>query len=181
MNIVYTLLVILIIVCIVGLIYIYYYNKIQDAKLRIDEAERIIDDNLRIKYDLMINIKTEIRKTTKSKKIDFKDLESIKDMDISNFDLDRKLIEQLTLLDTIIEDHDKLKENDVINKYLIEIKNTDEKIDSAKMFFNNYITELNTLASKFPSAIIANLHNIKVKPYFDNKNMHDDDINDFKL
>ena len=52
MDIIYALLIILIIACLVLICYVYYYNKLQDCKLKIDEAESIVDESLREKYDL---------------------------------------------------------------------------------------------------------------------------------
>ena len=70
----------------------------------------------------------------------------------------------------------KSKEND--KKYL---KIIEEKSDAAKSYYNKYTTSLNLLIKKFPSNIIARIHGIEERFYFDNKNMNDNDILDFKL
>ena len=46
MNIFYILLIAIILCSLLAIVYISYYNRLQDAKLKIDEAERIIDENL---------------------------------------------------------------------------------------------------------------------------------------
>ena len=49
MGLIYALLLILILSCVIGIIYIIHFNKLQDCKVKIDEAESIIDEALRAK------------------------------------------------------------------------------------------------------------------------------------
>ena len=181
MNMFYITLIAIIIVSLLAIVYIIYYNKLQDAKLKIDEAERIIDENLRAKYDVIVNMKKLIKKTLRNAKINFKDIDEVKDIDISNFDFDRKLTDYISIIDSVINDYKKVQEKQEIYTMLNDIKKIDERLTSAKEFYNKYITESNELVLKFPSNIIALIHNIKQKNYFDNKDLTDEVINDFKL
>ena len=181
MNIFYGLLIAIIVGALLAIIYIVYYNKLQDAKLKIDEAERIIDENLRAKYDVIVAMKKLIKKTLRNAKINFKDIDEVKDQDISNFDFDRKLTDYLTIMDSVINDYKKVQEKQEIYTMLNDIKRIDEKLTSAKDFYNKYITESNALVLKFPSNIVALIHKIKQKNFFDNKDLNDEEINDFKL
>ena len=65
--------------------------------------------------------------------------------------------------------------------HTVKGKRINEKITSAKSFYNKYITESNELVRKFPSNIVAKFHNVKIKYFFDNNDMNDEEINDFKL
>ena len=181
MELLYALLIILILLCLLAIVYIFYYNKLQDTKLKIDEAEVILDESLRKKYDTIIDIKSLINKVTKNNKINFKDMDKLKTQDISNFDLDRKLDKFMNLINQIFNDYKSVKESDELNDKLDEIKRIDEVITSAKAYYNKYISESNELVRKFPSNIVAKFHNVKIKNFFDNKDLNDDDINDFKL
>src|SRR5574344_1176404 len=181
MDIIYALLIILIIICLAFITYIFYFNKLQDCKLKTDEAERIIDETLREKYDLIVTIKNLITSTLKNNKIIFKDLDELKDKEISNFDLDRQLNEYKSLIIKINEDYPELDNNKDFKDYFNQIKRADEKITAAKSFYNTYITESNELVRKFPSNIIARFHNINIQNFFDGKDMNDDNLNDFKL
>lgn len=111
MEIVYSLLILLIIACLIIICYVLYYNKLQDCKLKIDEAESIIDESLREKYDLIVTIKNLITSNINDKIISFKDIDEIKEQNISNFDLDRKLSEYKTLILKINDDYIELDEN----------------------------------------------------------------------
>ena len=126
-------------------------------------------------------LKSLINKSVKNNKINFKDIDMLKEINISNFDLDRRLNEYMNLIDKIKNDYKSINNNKDLNEMLNEIERIDEKITSAKTFYNKYITESNELVRKFPSNIVAKFHNIQIKNFFDNKDMNDEDINDFKL
>jgi LemA protein len=181
MDIIYAILIIVIIICLMVIVYAYYYNKLQDFKLKTDQAESIIDEALRKKYDLIIIIKNIITNNIKDEKIIFKDLTTLKEADISNFDLDRKLNEYLQLINKIKDDYPKLLDNEEFLNNYNQIKRCDEEITAAKKFYNTYIGESNELVRKFPSNLIAKFHNITIKNFFDGKDMNDNDFNDFKF
>ena len=63
----------------------------------------------------------------------------------------------------------------------IENKKAGEKLQAAKSYYNKYTSELNDLIRTFPSNIVARMHNINIKPFFDGKNMEDEIVDDFKL
>ena len=164
------LLTIVIFTGIIVVTYIILYNNIQAFNIKINEAESIIDDLLRKKYDNLDNMKSIILKETDLPEQTFEVFEKIKNVNISSFDLDRKLTEIYSLINQIKLDYDKLDSNEDF-----------EKLEAAKSFYNKYTTLLNTAIKKFPSNVIASFHHIKVKAYFDGKDMFDEEIKDFKL
>ncbi len=169
------------IIAILTMIYVYLYNRLQDYKLKIDEAESILDENLRDKYDKMLELQPIVIKMSKVNKSEFNELDEIKNEEISNFDLDRRLIQVFNKLNTIINDYEKIQNKKEVINLLNDIKRLDEKIDSAKLYYNKSITESNSMVRKFPSNLIAKIHHIKVKNFYDNKDLNDTLINDFKL
>lgn len=175
------ILIIVIIIGILGIIYINYYNKLQFLKTKIEQAENIADESLRNKYDLIVKINSLIKKALKTKKDYLKECINLKDKKISNFELDRELVEALTIIDTLISDHEKLENNHDLQDILFEIKNIDEKLSAAKTYYNKNTTEANELIRTFPCVVIAKIHKFKTRPYFDGKNMEDEIIDDFKL
>ena len=78
----------------------------------------------------------------------------------------------------IATDHNGVNEKEAI---INNLKDNDEILEAAKSFYNKYTTEINLLIKKFPTNIIAKFHKIKLRNYFDGKNMFDDEIKDFKL
>ena len=181
MELVYALLIVLIFVSVIIIVYISYYNRLQECKIRIDEAEGIIDENLRKKYDLLIKLRGIILNHIGNKKSLFKELDDIKNENISNFDLDRKLNSFDEIIVKVMNDYESIQEEEDFINCQKDIKDADERISAAKGYYNNNITLLNELVRKMPSNIIAKMHNIKVKNFFDNKDLNDDIINDFKF
>ncbi len=181
MPILYSLLFIVIIVGGIAICYAYEFNKLQHSKTKIDHAEMSIDETLRAKYDLLVKADTIIKAELKSDKTFFKGLDKVKEEDISNFDLERRLAEYMNTLEQIKMDNEKLLNNKDFKELLAECKDNSEKLQASKSYYNKYTSELNDLVRTFPSNIVARMHKIDIKPFFDGKNMEDDIVDDFKL
>lgn len=182
MNII--MIIILIAIILIGILiisYIYNFNNLQEKNIKINESENIIDNELRNKYDLIMKSSTTINKLLKKEVTYFKDLEKLKKDNISNFDLDRKITEGENLIDQVKNDYKSLNDNEEYISIINDLKDSDEILEAAKSFYNKYTTEINLLIKKFPTNIIAKFHKIKLRNYFDGKNMFDDEIKDFKL
>lgn len=181
MAFIYAILIILIVGGIGTITYIVYYNALQDCKVKIDEAESMIDEALRSKYDILLKLESIIKNNIKETKINFKDLNDLKKESISNFQLERKLVDTVLLISKIQDDFPELEEQKDYRELLNDIRVMDERINASKKFYNKYTSKSNELVRKFPSNIIAKFHNIAIRNFFDNKDMNDDIINDFKL
>lgn len=181
MAFIYAILIILIVGGIGTITYIVYYNALQDCKVKIDEAESMIDEALRSKYDILLKLESIIKNNIKETKINFKDLNDLKKESISNFQLERKLVDTVLLISKIQDDFPELEEQKDYRELLNDIRVIDERINASKKFYNKYTSKSNELVRKFPSNIIAKFHNITIRNFFDNKDMNDDIINDFKL
>lgn len=181
MPILYSFLFIVIIVGALCIFYVYQYNKLQHSKTKIDHAECLIDEALRGTYDILVKADKVIQSEIGEEKTFFKGLDKVKNENISNFDLDRKLTEYIALLEQIKSDYPALSTNKSFKEILNENKKVSEKLQAAKSYYNKYTSELNDLVRTFPSNIVARLHAINIKPFFDGKNMEDEIIDDFKL
>lgn len=173
--------IILVIIAIIGFSvggYIYIYNKLQKYKVRIQEAESEIDETLRKRHDLLLSMEKEINTFTELEQNNFKDFESDK---MSNFDADRRLTKITDTFKKIKEDFPDKLDTDNFRNLSTELKIVIEKSDAAKAYYNKFTTSLNMLIKKFPSNLISRIHNIDERFYFDNKNMNDKDILDFKI
>lgn len=173
-------LLILIVGCLIGIYYVIYFNKLNDFKTKVMEAESIIDENLRLKYDTLIRISNSLKKHMKTDKNYFKEYEKLKNMNLSNFDMDRKLNEGFTLILKMQDDLD-LAGNDELNTEIEKIKRLDEKLTAAKNYYNKNTSEANAIIRRFPTNIIAKIHKFKIKLFFDGKDMDDEIIDDFKM
>lgn len=181
MVILYSLLFIIIIVGSLGILYVYQYNKLQHSKTKIDQAECLIDEALRNKYDIICSADTLVKEELDSKKSLFGELDKLKEDNISNFDLDRKLQEYENIMIKIKDDYPDLADKKIFKEIFNNNKRASEKLQAAKSYYNKYTSELNDLVRTFPSNIVAKMHSIEIKPFFDGKNMQDAIIDDFKL
>ncbi len=181
MPILYSFLFIIIIVGALCILYAYQYNKLQHSKTKIDHAECLIDEALRERYDILVRADKLIKTEIDSSKTYFKGLDKVKNENISNFDLDRKLTEYLNLLEQIKLDYPDLTSNKGFKEIVNENKKVSEKLQAAKSYYNKYTSEQNDLIRTFPSNVVARMHGIMIKPFFDGKNMEDEIFDDFKL
>ena len=181
MVILYSFLFIIIVLGALAILYVYQFNKLMHSKTKIDQAESLIDESLRNKYDLLVKADSLIQTELKEDKTFFKGLDKVKKEDISTYDLDRKLDEYVATLDKIKLDYPELETNKAFKEILSSNKKINEKLQAAKTYYNKYTNELNDLIRTFPSNIVARLHGIGIKTYFDGKNMEDEIVDDFKF
>ena len=176
---------IIIVMCFIIGIYINLYNKLQDYVIRINEVEAILDGNLRDKYD---NINRCVSLIKSNEHIDeevdkkmFEEIVRLRTRKISNFDLDRKLVEANNNFISLKEKYKELKENKEIISISKKLEELDETIIVNREYYNRNIAEYNKLVAIFPTNIVARVCKYEEKLYYDKKDMSDDDFNDFKL
>ena len=179
------LILIVLTICILVGLYISTYNKIQDYIIKINEVEAIIDTNLRNKYDNINKSVSIIKANDKiNKKIDknmFEEVVRLRNIKISNFDLDRKLVGATNELYAIKESNKKEIKSEEINKIIKQLKDIDNRLDIYRNYYNSNIAKFNKMVKSFPTNIVALLCKYDTKLFFDMKNMEDDDVEDFKL
>lgn len=111
----------------------------------------------------------------------FEEIVRLRTKKISNFDLDRKLIEANNNFITLKEKYKELQENEKIIEISKKIDELDETLIVNRNYYNKNIAEYNKLVKLFPTNIVAKLCKYEEKLFFDRKDMSDDDFNDFKL
>lgn len=172
---------IIIIILTILIYYIYLYNKINESIIRIDEAESRIDNNLRDKYDLLNRSISLIRNKIDLPQDAFKEIIKLRARKISNFDLDRVLVKSYNEFLSIYEDNSKLRESDEIFKVSRQLEIINDELSTLRNYYNANITNYNTMIKKFPTNIVAQIKKYKERPFYDLKDMTDEDYEDFKL
>lgn len=181
MNFLYVLLIMVLISGIIAIIYIVYYNRMQFLKTKIEQAEGIIDETLRERYDILVRANNIIMNILNDKKDYFKEYINLKNKQLSNFDVDRNLKEAFNVLNKLVDDYQELQKNKELKEILTSLKATNERITATTSYFNKNTNELNGYIRKFPSNIVAKVHKFKISAFFDGKDMNDDIYNDFKI
>lgn len=172
---------IIILAIILGIYYIYLFNKINESIIRIEEAESRIDTNLRDKFDLLNRSVTLFKSKIELSPENFKDLIKLRTKKISNFELDRELVKIHNEFIAIYENNPSLRENDEIYKASRQLEIIDEELVTLRNYYNANIVNYNGMIKKFPTNIIANIKKYKEKLFYDLKDMKDDNYEDFKL
>ena len=176
-----TLFIIIIIIITILILYINLYNKINESIIRIEEAESRIDNNLRDKYDLLNRSVSLIRNKIDLPQDAFKEIIKLRARKISNFDLDRVLVKSYNEFLSIYEEHKKLRESDEIFKVSRQLEIINDELLTLRNYYNANITSYNKMIKTFPTLIIAKIKKYKEKPFYDLKDMNDEDYKDFKL
>ena len=175
----------IIVICIIIGIYITLYNKLQDYIIRINEVESIIDNNLREKYDNINKCVSLVKSNDNiNKDLDknmFEEIVRLRTRKISNFDLDRKLIEAVSNFIVLKDKYKELNENEEIITISKKLEELDENLTVNRDYYNKNIAEYNKFVTLFPTNIVAKICKYEQKLFFDRKDMSDDDYNDFKL
>lgn len=168
-TIIVILLTLIILISILATIYVSLYNKIQFSKIRIEEAEKIIIEELQNRYNLINSIKKTIEKNTKMDLGMFNELEKIMKSNVSSYDLDKKITSTLVTIEVIKNDYPKIVDKKEFKEFLRKIDESNTKIDAAKSFYNKHNSRLVALIKKFPSNIIATIHGIEIQPFYEAK------------
>lgn len=163
------------------IIYVHLYNKLTESILRIDEAESRIDNNLRDKYDLLNRSIALMRTKIELEPNSFSDIIKLRSRKISNFDLDRVLVKSYDEFLNIYTENPKVKENNELYKVARQLEVINDELNTLRNYYNSNITNYNKLIRKFPTNIVAQTKKYKERPFFDLKNMKDEDYEDFKL
>lgn len=170
-----------ILICIFLIWYICTYNYFQTFIIRMNESEAFIDTTLRKRFDLLNKSIGIIKANVKDEEEVLASIVDLKSQKLSNFELDRILYEALNEFHRYKEEIPELSDSESFLKIDLSLFESEAEIVSARKYYNDIITDYNRLVRRFPSNLVAKVCHYKVKPYFDGKDMTDDDEKDFKL
>ena len=148
------------------IIYCNSYNKLSTYKIKMDNAFKEIEDNLKLKLDLMNKLYSEIKKVV-DKKDYLKGFSTLKNKNLNSYELDKELNEYYATMIKFKEDYKKLN-NKEFNDILNELKEIEQNLIAAKKFFNKNNNALMKNLKK-QNKIVAKLINIKVKNSYEIK------------
>lgn len=161
--------IIFLVIVIIGvclLLYFTAYNKISVVKIKMDNADNIITENLNKKHELMDKLYESIKKVVKKKDY-LKDFNNLKEKNLNNYELDKELSEHLQTMIDMKEDYKALNTKEY-NAILSEIRQIDQIIRANKVFFNKNNNALfkqmkgyTKIAAKIAKINVRNSYEIK--------------------
>lgn len=166
------IIIVLIIIIVIGLIGIFHQiilNKLNANKIKVDEANEIISDNLKKRYDYVVRTSHLIKKNLDLDIEQFKEIEALKVKKAEEEVMDVKLSEAFKIMMQLKEDYPQLEENRGFKDIIKDYEESTELLEAAKAFHDKYAEILNELLSSFPNNLIGAIHKIKKINLYDTK------------
>ncbi len=165
----------LIIVIVVALLLfvIVSYNSMIKMRNQVKEAWADIDVQLKRRYNLIPNIVETVKgyaaheegvltKVTEAR-ANAINATNIKDQGAA----ENMLAGALKSLFAVAENYPELKANENFMQLQNELVDTEDKIQSARRFFNSIVRDFNTKIQQFPASIIAGMFKFKAEEFFE--------------
>jgi LemA protein len=152
---------------------VFTYNSLISLVNRAKEAWSDIDIQLKRRYDLIPNLVNTVKAYASHESSTFDKVTNARAAAIGANSLEEKGKAELGLtgaiksLFAVAENYPDLKANQNFLELQRELSDTENKIQSARRFYNGNVMELNTKIEQFPANIIANLFNFVKMEFFE--------------
>ncbi|OGD68703.1 hypothetical protein A3I18_01335 [Candidatus Campbellbacteria bacterium RIFCSPLOWO2_02_FULL_35_11] len=160
-----------VVVAIVWLVAI--YNGFVALKNRTEEAWADIDVQLKRRYDLIPNLVDTVKGYMTHERETFEKITQARNMAMNTQGIENQaksenmLTGALKSLFAVAESYPDLKANQNFLELQKELSDTENKIQSARRFYNANVRDLNIKIETFPSNIIANMFNFIKREFFE--------------
>jgi len=161
------------IVALVVLWVIFAYNSLITLQNRCEEAWADIDVQLKRRHNLIPNLVETAKAYASHEKEVFQNVTEARSKAVEAGDVEgqkqaeNQLTGALKSLFAVSEDYPKLQASENFLELQKELRDTEDKIQAARRFYNNNVRELNTKIEKFPSNLIASLFGFEQKDLFE--------------
>ena len=166
MTIIYISFVLLVIAILLVSTIIVIKDNYQNYIIRINEAEANIEATLNKRFDLL-NKSNDIIKEELDKENDALDtIIKIRSQKLDNYELDKRLYDAIEEFHEYSEMELSLKENDNYTKIEIDLIESESEIVALKKYYNDIVSDYNSLMEKFPYTIYSNIKHLEEKELF---------------
>jgi LemA protein len=163
----------IIVVAVLLIVVIGIYNSLILLRNRCNNAWAQVDVQLRRRYDLIPNLVETVKGYAKHEREVFQNVTEARSKAINagtvkeQGEAENMLTGALKSLFAVVESYPDLKANQNFLMLQEELAGTEGKIAYARQFYNDLVMKFNVKQQVFPSNIIANMFNFKVKEYFE--------------
>lgn len=164
-------LVALLVVVIIGI-----YNSLISRRNRIDEAWSDIEVQMKRRYDLIPNIVETVKGYAAHEKGIFENVSRVRAMAMGakttgeHAKAENMLTDTLKSLFAVAEAYPELKANTNFLELQRELSDTENKVQSARRFYNGNVRDYNTFIQSFPSNFIAEAFGFISREFFNLEN-----------
>lgn len=168
-----TLYIILIVIVFVILWLIFTYNRLITLKNRAQEAWSDIDVQLKRRYDLIPNLVETVKGYASHEKEVFEKVTEARARAMGaktikeHSEAENYLVETLKTLFAVAENYPELKASENFLELQREIRDTEDKIQAARRFYNTNVRDLNIRIESFPANIVAGLFGFRKMEFFE--------------
>ncbi len=161
----------LIIIALIVIIFIAYYNKFVVKGNRIDNSLAQIDVQLKRRSDLIPNLIETVKGYAKHEKGIMSDVTNARKALLSAKNLPAKLkannqLESaLKSIFAIAENYPQLRANENFKQLQEELSATEDKIAYSRQYYNDSILDFNNSIKVFPGKVFAGMYNVKERPF----------------
>ncbi len=162
---------IIFIICLITIFLLLRYQIVKNFLHKIEESNKLLEKNIRLKYDLVIRSINIIERKLKLASKKFDEIKKINIEKLNNIEIDRILTDCSTEILQIQSDYPKLSNVKSFNEIIEDIKNAEIHLISLRTFYNKNVAEYNHLLKSFPINIISKCKKLKFKFFFEGKEM----------
>ncbi|MBI4118967.1 MAG: LemA family protein [Parcubacteria group bacterium] len=152
---------------------IYAFNRLVTLRARIDEAFSDIEVQLKRRYDLIPNVVETVKGYMGHERSVFENVTQARSAAMGAHDPNEKAAKENALTNTlktlfaVSENYPELKANANFLDLQRELADTENKIQSARRFYNGNVRDFNITVDSFPSNLIAGMFSFKKREFFD--------------
>ena len=171
MNILLIILIVIIIIILVAIVAI--YNGLVTARNKVKNAWAQIDVQLNRRADLIPNLVETVKGYAAHESSVFEDVTAaraglmnangVKEIGEAN----NQLSNTLKTLFAVAENYPELKANENFLELQQELRDTEDKLQAARRFYNGNVLAYNTKLELFPSNIVASLFHFEKRDFFE--------------
>jgi LemA protein len=148
------------------------YNKLITLQQRINNGWAQVDVQLKLRYDLVFNLVNTVKAYAAHEKQTLESVTALrqKAMTVQSLpeqaQLEKKLTGAIQGLFIVAENYPELQADENFRQLQEQLKEIEDKIAFARLFFNDTVLKYNLKVQMFPSNIMAKIFRFKTKAYF---------------
>lgn len=152
------------------------YNRLITLRNRVDEAWSDIDVQLKRRHNLIPNLVETVKGYAAHEKETLENVTKARNMAMSAenkhelAEAENMLSDTLKSLFAVAENYPDLKASQNFLQLQDELKDTEDKIQAARRFYNANVRDFNTKIQVFPNNIIAGQLNFEKREFFEIEN-----------
>jgi LemA protein len=166
----------IVVLILLALFVIFAYNRLVVLKNRTKEAWSDIDVQLKRRYDLIPNLVETVKGYASHEKEVFESVTNARAGALTAgesgdpkkiAEAENQLGKTLKTLFAVSENYPELKASNNFVELQREVRDTEDKIQASRRFYNTNVRDLNTKIEMFPYSLIAGMFNFEKRDFFE--------------